>query len=367
MFMDFESLATPYIKNLKPYVPGKPIEALERELGIKNIIKLASNENPLGVSPRAAQVLRDFIAQTSLYPDGDCYTLKKVLALHLAVTENQLLIGNGSNEIIEILVRLFAGPGKEVIISQYAFAIYEIAAQAIGATIKVVPARQWGHDLTAMLQAVTVATTLIFIANPNNPTGTFLTRDELSEFLAKVPSRVLVVLDEAYFEYVQTPHYPDGIPLIALYPNVVVLRTFSKIYGLAGLRVGYGVAHEQVATLFHKMRQPFNVNSFAQVAAQAALDDHDFVSQSRQINQQGLVQLAQGFAQLGLQYIPSVANFVTVAVAPSGREVFQQLLTHGVIVRPLDNYLMPGYIRVTVGLREQNQRFLAALAQIIAC
>jgi histidinol-phosphate aminotransferase len=360
MAFDALKLAVPGVRGLQPYVPGKPIEELEREYGVKNVIKLASNENPLGPSPKALAAAQTALAEIARYPDGGGFTLKRALSRKLGVLPEQITLGNGSNDILEFAARTFVSPGEEVVFSQHAFAVYPIVTRAVDARAVEVPARDWGHDLAAMRAAITARTRLVFIANPNNPTGTWLDSDALREFLDNVPERVLVVLDEAYFEYVEDNAYPNGIAWLARYPNLICARTFSKIYGLAGLRVGYGVSSPAIAELLNRVRQPFNVNSIAQAAALAALDDSAHLDTTRRVNSEGMQQLVKGFEQMGLASIPSVGNFVCVEVGEAGR-VYESLLRAGVIVRPVANYGMPRHLRVTVGRAEENQRFLDAL------
>ena len=358
-------LAVRGVRGLEPYQPGKPIEELEREYGVQGAIKLASNENPLGPSPHALAALERAAKGIAGYPDGGGFALKSAIARHHGVDPQCVTLGNGSNDILELAARSFAGDGDEVVFSQHAFAVYPIVTQAVGARAVSVPARNWGHDLDAMLRAVTDRTKLVFIANPNNPTGTWLARPALARFLAELPDRVVVVLDEAYFEYVEAPDFPNGIEWIGKHPNLVVARTFSKAYGLAGLRVGFGVSGAALADVLNRVRQPFNVNSLAQAAALAALEDSDHLERSRRINREGMRQLTAGFRRLGLGFIESAGNFVSVELPLAGREVYERLLRRGVIVRPVDNYGMPRHVRITVGLPEENQRFLEALAQAI--
>jgi histidinol-phosphate aminotransferase len=360
MTLDVLSLVTPGVRGLVPYVPGKPVEELERELGISNAIKLASNENPLGPSPLALAAAQKALPEIARYPDGGGFVLKRALAAWLGVAPEQITLGNGSSDVIEFAARIFVAPGDEVVFSQHAFAMYPIVTQAIGGRAREVPARDWGHDLPAMARAITPQTRIVFVTNPNNPTGTWLDRTALRAFLEQVPERVIVVLDEAYFEYVQHPEYPDGIAWLKDFPNLIVTRTFSKAYGLAGLRVGYGVSSAALADLLNRVRPPFNVNSPAQAAALAALADETHLEKSRRTNRDGMRQLEQGFGQLGLGYIPSAGNFVCVEVG-DGARVNDALLRQGVIVRPVANYGMPRHLRVTVGLPQENTRFLAAL------
>lgn len=365
MACDYIALAAQGVQKLTPYVPGKPVEELERELGISNIIKLASNENPLGPSPKALAALDKVKADLTRYPDGNGFTLKQALARHLGVALDTITLGNGSNDVLEIIARAYLSPGDEAIYSQYAFAVYPISVQAVGATAVVTPAVNYGHDLPAMAAAVTPRTKLIFIANPNNPTGTWFGKSEWEVFMASVPENVLVVLDEAYIEYVDDSDALDGLDYVSRYPNLIVSRTFSKAYGLAGLRIGYCISHPQVANILNRVRQPFNVDSFALAAATAVLDDADYLQRSRQINRDGMQQLVQGFNKLGLDYIPSAGNFITVHFDREAGPLYQALLREGVIVRPVANYGMPTSLRISIGLPAENARFLQALEKVL--
>ena len=367
--MNFEAmkLATPGVQGLSPYQPGKPIEELEREYGVKNAVKLASNENPLGPSPLALAAARAALADIHRYPDGNGFVLKNALARKLGVQAGCITVGNGSNDILELLARAFVQPRNEVVFSEHAFAVYPIVTRAVGATPVVTRARDWGHDLAAMRAAVNARTRLVFIANPNNPTGTWLKAGELESFIQAMPPHVLVAVDEAYFEYVGAPEYPDTVAWTGKYPNLVATRTFSKIYGLAGLRVGYGVSSPEVADILNRVRQPFNVNSIALAAAAAALGDEAHVARALKNNQEGMRQLTRGFTELGLGYIPSVGNFVCVDFGRPAAPVYERLLREGVIVRPVANYGMPNYLRVTVGLPEENERFINALGKVASC
>ncbi len=358
-------LATPGVQGLKPYAPGKPVEELERELGIENAVKLASNENPLGPSPLALAAAREAMGNIARYPDGNAFRLKLALADKLSVDSEQITPGNGSNDVLEVIARTFAGPGDEIIFSEYGFAVYPIAAQAVGARAVVTPAINWAHDLEAMAAAVTENTKVIFIANPNNPTGTWLKAEEIEAFLAKVPDRVMVVLDEAYHEYMNQPDYRSALAWLDEHPNLIVTRTFSKAYGLAGLRVGYAVSHKQVANLLNRVRQPFNVNLVALAAAEAALADEAFLRRAVEVNAQGMAQICQVLDDRGIDYIPSVGNFLCVRVG-EGDAVYQKLLHQGVIVRPVSNYGMSEYLRVSIGVAEENDRFLEALFGVLA-
>lgn len=360
MSIDIASLATPGVRGLTPYVPGKPVDELERELGVANAIKLASNENPLGPSPKALAAIQKALPYIARYPDGGGFALKRALASRLGVAAEQITLGNGSSDVIEFAARIFVSPGDEVIFSQHAFAMYPILTQAIGGRGIEVPARNWGHDLDAMAQAVTPRTKLVFVTNPNNPTGTWFDRSALRRFMDRVPSRVIVVLDEAYFEYVDHPDYPDGLVMLGEFPNLIVARTFSKVYGLAGLRAGYSVSSAPLADLLNRVRPPFNVNSLAMVGAMAALADDEHLRKTQQTNRDGMRQIIAGCSALGFPFIPSAGNFVCIEVGDAAR-INEHLLRQGVIVRPIANYGMPRHLRVTTGLPEENERFLSAL------
>lgn len=365
MVVDPLSFAVPGVRGLRPYEPGKPIDELEREYGIRNAVKLASNENPLGPGPKAVAAIHDWLPELGRYPDGNGFALKRTIADKFAVAPEQLTLGNGSNEVLELIARAFVLPENEVVFSEHAFAVYALVTQAVSATARVIPARDWGHDLEAMARAINPRTRVVFIANPNNPTGTWVPKQELEQLLQATPNDVLVVVDEAYFEYVDERDYPNTVPWVERFPNLVVTRTFSKVHGLAGLRVGFGVSRPEIAGLLNRVREPFNVNSLALTAAQAALSDDAHVTQSVAMNRAGMTQLSQAFTDMGLAYIPSVGNFIAVDIGRPGAEIYGQLLHEGVIVRPIANYGMPNHLRVTVGLTEENQRFLAALRKIL--
>ncbi len=355
---------------LNPYVPGKPIEELAREYGLNpdTIIKLASNENPLGMSAQARKVIEQVASQVNFYPDGNSFDLKQALAHHYQLTTEQIVLGNGSNDVLDLIARVFLNDQKAAIFSEYAFAVYPIVTQLQAAKAIVTPAKNWGHDLDAMLSAITDQTSVIFIANPNNPTGTLLTKTDIENFLTKVPNHIIVVLDEAYAEYLEDEeNYPCGIDYLARYSNLIVTRTFSKIYGLAGLRIGYGLCTPEIADLLNRARQPFNINLIAQSAAIAALNDQDFVEQAKQVNQAGLLQLTQAFEQLAIDYIPSKANFISFAfkTAEQAKQANETFMRQGVIVRPLAGYQMPQYLRVSVGTTSQNARFIKVLTEIV--
>ena len=362
---DPASLALPGILKLSPYQPGKPVEELERELGIENCIKLASNENPRGPGRLVREALARASEHLSRYPDGAGYALKQRLALHLGVDPENITLGNGSNDVLELVARVFLGPGNSGVVSEFGFVVYPLAVTAVGAELLEVPAQDWGHDLDAMCAAVRADTRMVFIANPNNPTGTWVSGETLLGFLDSMPSHLVVVLDEAYFEYVEHEEYPDGVALLERYPNLVVTRTFSKIHGLASLRVGYSVSSVAIADLMNRVRQPFNVSSLAQAAAVAALDDTDYVNASRELNRRGLREIEAGLARLGLEHIDSLGNFVTFRCPGEGLPLYERLLREGVIVRPIANYAMPRHLRVTVGTQEENERFLLALEAVL--
>ena len=359
-------LAPSHIRSIAPYQPGKPISELARELGLDEagIVKLASNENPLGISPLAKQAIADAMAGIALYPDGNAFELKQAICAKFGVEAAQIVPGNGSNDVLEIAARAFLAPGLEAVYSQHAFAVYPLVTQAIGAVGISTPAREFGHDLQAMRAAVTEKTRLLFIANPNNPTGTLLEKAELRAFLKNLPRHVLVVLDEAYDEYLADDRKSESISWLKEFDNLIVTRTFSKAYGLAGLRVGFALAHPAVADMMNRVRQPFNVNSMAQAAAAAALNDDDFVRRTRDLNDAGMQQMTEGLNQLGLRYIPSFGNFISFHVADAAT-VNRKLLERGVIVRPIFAYEMPDWLRVSIGLPEENARFLQAMREIL--
>ena len=365
--MSIASLAPDYIRAIMAYQPGKPISELAREMGIpeESIVKLASNENPLGMSARARDAAIAAIGEVSRYPDGGAFALKKALCARFGVAPAQLVIGNGSNDILELASQAFLAPGLSAVYSRHAFAVYPLATNARGARGIEVAAKNFGHDLDAMAAAIEPQTRVVFIANPNNPTGTFVPGAELEAFLAKVPRHVLVVLDEAYTEYLAPEQRYDSIAWLARFPNLLVSRTFSKAYGLAGLRVGYGIAHPEVADLMNRVRQPFNVSSVALAAAEAALGDDEFLARSAELNRRGMTQLVAAFRELGLEWIPSAGNFVTFKVGDA-IGVNQALLRQGVIVRPIAAYGMPHWLRVSIGLPEENARFIEALRQALA-
>jgi histidinol-phosphate aminotransferase len=368
MSCDYEALAARGVQGLSPYQPGKPIEEVAREIGLDpaNIIKLASNENPLGPSEKALAAIREALPEITRYPDGNAFHLKQKLAERLGVSSDCLTLGNGSNDVLEIVARAFAEPGTEVVYSEHAFAIYPIVTQAIGATGVQVPAVDWGHDLDAMADAVTERTRVVFVANPNNPTGTVVEKEGVYRFLKRIPEDVIVVLDEAYCEYLQGPEYADGVQWLSEFPNLIVSRTFSKAWGLSGLRVGYGISSPEIADVINRVRQPFNTGVLAQAAATAVLDDHAYLEQAIEVNRVGLEQLRDGFGRLGLDVVPSVANFVAVDTGRDANEVHNALIREGVIVRPIGAYGMPRHLRVSVGLESENRRCLDAMKKVLS-
>jgi histidinol-phosphate aminotransferase len=362
---DLCDFAPEYVRAIAPYQPGKPISELERELGITDIVKLASNENPLGASPRAIEAMRAALADIARYPDGNGFELKAAIARHCGVAPESIVLGNGSNDVLELAGRVFLRPGTAAVYSRHAFAVYPLVTQAMGALGIETPARDYGHDLDAMLRAITPDTRVVFIANPNNPTGTLLAPAEVRRFLEAAPRQALVVLDEAYTEYLTPDLRGDSVAWLKDFPNLVVTRTFSKAYGLAGLRVGYALAEPRVADLMNRVRQPFNVNSVAQAAAVAALGDQDFVARSFQINSEGMTVITEGLRRLKLDFIPSHGNFLSFRIGDAAR-AYRRLLELGVIVRPIAGYAMPEHLRVSIGLPAENQRFLSALEHVVA-
>jgi len=370
-------LAPPHIRAIAPYQPGKPISELAREMGLRDadIVKLASNENPLGPSPKARAAIAAGLDEVARYPDGNGFALKSTLASKLGVNIAGVILGNGSNDVLELAARALLGPGTSAVYSEHAFAVYPLATQAVGAAGIEVPARAWGHDLAAMRAAIRGNTRVVFIANPNNPTGTLLSAGELHEFLQSVPPTVAVVLDEAYGEFLDARLRAPSVSWLSEFPNLILTRTFSKAYGLAGLRVGYALAHPDVADLLNRLRQPFNVNSLGLAAAAAALDDSEFLARAKAVNDAGMAQLLEGCERLGLGHIPSHGNFVCIEVGGHATErenkdasvatrVYQALLRKGVIVRPVANYGLPAFLRVSIGLPDENARFLDALGEI---
>lgn len=359
--------APSWIRTFAPYIPGKPASEVARELGLpeSGIVKLASNENPLGPSAKALAAMQAALPEIARYPDANGFELKRALAARFGVDMAQIAIGNGSNDVLELVARTFLSPGTSAVYAKHAFAVYPLSIQSIGATGIEVPAREFGHDPDAMVAAIRDDTRMLFIANPNNPTGTFLRGEALAALLAKVPRRVVVVLDEAYTEYLPDAQRYDSIAWLKAHPNLVITRTFSKAYGLAGMRVGFALSHPDVADLMNRIRQPFNVNTVAQAGAIAALHDDEYVARSRRLNDEGLRQLVAGFGRMELPHIPSFGNFVCVRVGDAAG-IFRRLLERGVIVRPVGGYAMPEWLRVSVGLPAENERFLEALGAVLA-
>lgn len=368
MTIDFKSLSNAYVQGVNPYVPGKPISELKREMGLTRISKLASNENPLGCSPLAVEAMQQAALDIARYPDGSSYELRDALAAFWKVNANQILLGNGSNEVLELIARTFAGPGDEIVFSQYAFAVYAISAQLVGATAVQVPAKDFAHDLDAMLTAITDKTKIIYIANPNNPTGTVFNQVTWQKFISQVPSNVLVVVDEAYIEYAQAKmgeQYPDVMADLKTYPNLMITRTFSKAYGLAGLRVGAMIAQSEVIDLVQRVREPFNINAMAQAGALVALQDQAFIEQSVSVNATGMQQIADFLDENEIEFIESYGNFIT-AKFEQAAEINQALLQLGVIVRPQGGYGMADYLRISIGSESENAHFIEAMEVLMA-
>ncbi|HXF94185.1 MAG TPA: histidinol-phosphate transaminase [Nitrospiraceae bacterium] len=352
----------PDIVSLLPYVPGKPVEEVQRELGLPQVIKLASNENPIGPSPKALAVLAEVAATVNRYPDGGASKLRSALAERWKVTPDHVILGNGSDEILGLLARVFLSPGDEAVMADHTFVIYRMEVTAAHGVPVVVPLKDWRHDLSAMADAVTERTRLLFICNPNNPTGTMVDAAEVEALMARVPNHVVVVFDEAYYEYVRSPMFPDSLAYVRRNRNAVVLRTFSKIYGLAGLRIGYGLATPEIVGYLNRVRPPFNANSLAQRAALAALDDEEHLAKSRAMNQEQKEIVCAELVALGFQPLPSETNFLYFDVGRDGRQVFEALLRQGVIVRHIEGRML----RVTIGLPEENRAFLAALKKVLS-
>ncbi len=354
-----------YVSNLVPYIPGKPVQELERELGIRSIIKLASNENPLGPSPLAIEAISNALTSVNMYPDGDAFYIKHKLADRLNVRPENLIFGNGSNEVIDIIARTFMKAGDEAVMGEYAFIVFPIVTQAVGARVVVSPMPDLIHNLKDFYSRITSKTRAVFIANPNNPTGTIVRRQELEWFLEVVPDDVVVVIDEAYFEYVDVREYPNSLDYHNSGKSVITVRTFSKIYGLAGLRLGYGVSSPEIISPMHRVRQPFNANLLAQAAAFAALDDRNHVAKARLINKEGLSYFSRELKQLKISFTPSFSNFILIDLKSDPISVYNSLLELGVIVRPVVNYGLKTHLRVTVGLPDENERFIWALKRVL--
>lgn len=371
--VNYQSLALAGVQALSPYQPGKPIEELERELGISNILKLASNENPLGTSPKALAALANPLKALELYPDGSGYLLKDALAKKMGLHRQQMTLGNGSNDVLELIARAFLTQGRSAVFSEFAFAVYPIVIQATGADLLMAKAHPpehvsmpYGHNLPNLLAKIQDNTQLIFISNPNNPTGTWLSKTDLVHFLEQVPTQVIVVIDEAYTEYVQHADFPNALAWLEHFPNLIVTRTFSKIYGLAGLRVGYAASSPEIADILNRVRQPFNVNSLALAAATAALGDDEFLQKSVDTNQAGLKQWFAACDEHHWEHIPTVGNFITLNMQRPAAPIYEALLREGVIVRPIGGYGLPQHLRITIGTEPQNQRCIDALKKVLA-
>lgn len=363
--IDFRTLANHHIRNITPYQPGKPIEEVERELGIFSVVKLASNENPLGPSPRAMQAAENMLKKAHLYPDGGCYELKQALAQFLKLNPTQLTIGNGSENILELIAKTYLTENSQAIISQYAFLTIQLLIKSYGADMCTVPAKNFSHDIQETIARVNEKTRIIFVVNPNNPTGTYTHAEDMLHLLNSVPSHVLIVVDEAYHEYIRHSDYLDLQPLLNQYPNLVITRTFSKAYGLAGMRLGYSMSSPDIADMLNRARLPFNVNSIAASAACAALLDQEHIQKTIELNAVGMAFLEEELKKRQLDYIPSLGNFITMNVMQDGMDLYQKLLYQGVIVRPLGAYGMPTYLRVTVGTQQENEKFLVALHEVL--
>lgn len=366
MTINFKDLALPGIRDLLPYKGGKPIEEVEREFGISKAIKLCSNENPVGLCPSAKSAIIDALDSSNRYPDGNGYYLKKKLAKKISVNINQLTLGNGSNDLLELIAKSFLGSCHSAIYSQHAFLVYKIVVTAQGAKSIVVDAKNWSHNLPGMFDSIQDNTRLIFIANPNNPTGTFIKLNEIYDFMENIPENILVVIDEAYFEYVYSDGYGSALNLITQYPNIIVTRSFSKAYGLAALRIGYSISHPDIAEILNRVRQPFNVNSLALVSASAILDDEKFLKKTVKINSNGYKKLTDGFRQLKLDFIPSVGNFITVEMPGDVVSIHKKLLQKGIITRMVDVYDMPNHLRFSIGLHNENIALLDNLKELLA-
>lgn len=363
--ISFYSLANPHIQNVTPYQPGKPIEEVERELGIPSVIKLASNENPLGPSPLALASAQKALLKSHMYPDGGCYEIKRALAKFLNVDPTQLTIGNGSENILELIAKAYLTKNSAAVVSQYAFLTIQILITSYAAEMITVKAHEFGHDAKAMIAAIDKKTRIIFVVNPNNPTGTCLNTDEIKLILDSVPPSVLIVIDEAYHEYIEQTGSLNLISLLKKYPNLLITRTFSKAYGLAGLRLGYAISSPEIADILNRARLPFNVNNIAAAACVAALEDQEHIKQSLVVNKRGMQQLEDAFKSMNINYIPSFCNFITINTKKNGLEIYQKLLYQGVIVRPLGAYGMPSYLRITIGTLDENEKLLRALHEVM--
>ncbi len=354
-----------FVGDLIPYVPGKPVEELERELGIRDAVKIASNENPLGPSPLAEKAIKESINSLNRYPDGDAFYLKEKLSNKLGVKTETIIFGNGSNDVIDIAARTFMKPGDEAIFGEYAFIVYPIVTQAVGATSAISPMPNYVHNLRDMHSRITEKTRIIFIANPNNPTGTMVKREEFEWFIDKVPEDILVLVDEAYFEYVDDKEYPNSLEYLDSGKSIITVRTFSKIYGLAGLRLGYGIAHEDIISNMQRVRHPFNSNSLAQIGAIAALDDTEHIERTKEINSKGLNYVTQELNKLDISYTPSYTNFVLIDLGENPMATYNELLKEGVIVRPVMGYGLKTHLRVTIGTQEENEKFIHGIKTVL--
>jgi len=361
---DFRELANHFIRQLTPYQPGKPIEEVERELGITSSIKLASNENPLGASQSVLKAAQDALSNAHIYPDGGQYELKQALSTYLDLPPEHITVGNGSENILELIVKAYLHQGDSAVISQFAFLTIEILIRAANATLKVASATEWGHNVDNMLKAIDDKTRIVFLVNPNNPTGTYINKTDFEKLLKNIPPHIIIVVDEAYSEYIDRSDYPTALSYLEQYPNLIISRTFSKVYGLAALRLGYAISSLEIADILNRARLPFNVNSIVAKAGCAALKDQDHVTKSTKMNASGMQQVEAGLRELKMPYIPSIGNFVAIDVGDA-KAIYQKLLHEGVIVRPLQAYNMPRHIRVTIGTEAQNQRFLVALKKVM--
>jgi histidinol-phosphate aminotransferase len=366
MSISFTALANESIRHLAPYQPGKPISEVQRELGIKDVIKLASNENPLGASPKALAAIKNQINELALYPDASGHDLKQAIAKLWQIQPDQITLGAGSEALFVLIGQAFVKPGQDVIISQYGFATFTIATRIFQGNVVTVPAKEWGHDLEATLKAVTPNTRLIFLANPNNPTAAWHDHDTLVKFFERLPSDIIVVLDEAYAEFMtDEKNYPDSKKLLSQYPNIIITRTFSKLHGLAGLRIGYAISHPEAADMLNRVKLPFNVASTAMVAAIAALDDHDHIEATLNLNREGMQYYKEELTKMHIAFLPPAGNFMTIDVARDCGAVYQSLLREGVIVRPLTGYGLPTFLRVSIGTMTENQRFIQSLRKVL--
>jgi len=363
--MELIELIRRNILEIKPYVPGKPIEEVERELGLTNVIKMASNENPLGPGKKAIEAMQDAAAKMHLYPDGNCYYLKRELACKIGIKEENIIIGNGSDEILKMLGETFFNSGDECIMASPTFSEYEFVANLMDAKIVKIPLKDFRHDLPKMREAITNKTKMIFICSPNNPTGTIVTKEELDKFFDGLPENIVVVLDEAYYEYADSPDYHQSLEYLQAGKNVIILRTFSKIYALGGLRIGYGLASQEMIALLNRVREPFNVNQMAQVAALASLKDDQHVEESLRINREGKDFLINEFQGMDLSYVPTQANFIFLQIGVDSKAFFQEMLKEGIIIRTGDIFGLPDFIRVTIGTAEQNQRFIEGAKKVL--